>query len=71
MKKNKKTRRQVLLEDRFADLAVERKSDITVPESLAGDVFKTLEEIDEAEASEELVPPVQDKIVELFKEERQ
>lgn len=70
MKKNKKTVRHELLEARFADLADARKSAIIVPESLARDVFRTLEIIENADAPQELVPPVQDKIVALFDEER-
>ncbi|MFT4687587.1 MAG: hypothetical protein ACJATN_000669 [Neolewinella sp.] len=70
MKKNKKTVRHKLLEARFADLAVERKSAIVVPESLAQDVFQTLERTEVADAAEELTPPVQDKVVGLFEDER-
>ncbi|TXF88618.1 hypothetical protein FUA23_14220 [Neolewinella aurantiaca] len=69
MKKNK-TRRQELLEARFADLAAERKAEVEVPDSLASEVFGTLEKIEEAEEPEDLIPPVQEKIIDLFEEKR-
>jgi len=71
MKKSKKTKRQLLLEKRFAALATERKADVKVPAALAEEVFQTLGEINEADAPEELIPPVQEKIIELFEDERE
>lgn len=71
MKKSKKTLRRKLLEKRFTELASEKKADIVVPDTLEEAVFQTLESIQEPDAPKELIPPIQDKIIALFNEERE
>ena len=66
MKKSKKDLRRQLLEKRFSGLAAERKAKLKVPESLAGNVFQTLEKLEGAVTPEAAAPLVSEKIVALF-----